>query len=257
MDHGKEMKKISHDKILGNFEAASSHYNHQAKLQSAIAWRLAKHCTRLEIPVGSWVDLGSGTGLLADALEKCCPKKDVLRLDGSPGMLQNNKPGSSTQLWDLNLGLPSFSEGPSLLASSFCLHWLSNPSKRLEEWFSRLAPGGWLAIAIPIDGSFPQWYFAAQAAGVHCTAMPLPSKNSLIQSIPIHSIRLQKLLRYTQKEPDVPSVLRPIRKVGAQASPNHSLGIKEWRKIYHSWPRSQNNEVAKLTWLVQMLLIQR
>ncbi len=251
------MKGFSQHQILENFEIASSNYNQQAKLQNAVAWRLAKYCTRLKIPKGTWVDLGSGTGLLADALETCDPKQDVLRVDGSSGMLKRNKPGSSTQLWDLNLGLPSWSEQPSLLASSFCLQWLSNPSQRLEEWFSSLLPGGWIAIAIPVDGSFPQWHFAAQAAGVNCTAMPLPSKQSLLQTIPVQSIRFQKLLRFTEKEVDVPTVLRTMRKVGAQASPKSSLGIKEWRKINDLWPRSEKNGVIHLTWLIQILFIQR
>ncbi len=251
------MKRFSQNQILINFETASSNYNHEAKLQSAIAWRLAKHCAKLKIPKGKWVDLGSGTGLLADALETCVPNQDVLRLDGSAGMLKRNKAGSSTQLWNLNCGLPSWSKDPSLIASSFCLQWLTNPSKQLEEWFSTLLPGGWLAIAIPVDGSFPQWHFAAQTAGVNCTAMPLPSANSLLHSIPIQSIKLQKLLRFTQKETDVPSIMRAIRKVGAQSSPHKSLGVKEWRKINTSWPRNENDGFTQLTWLIQMLLIQR
>ncbi len=242
--------------VLRNFEQASKDYNVHAKLQRAVAWRLAKHCSRNHIPLGYWIDLGSGTGLLADALEICTPLQTVLRVDGSRGMLALNRANSQTQQWDLNLGLPACPEPPTLLASSFTLQWLSNPQYRIEEWFKALAPKGWLALALPVDGSFPQWQDASITANVPYTALPLPSKTNLLNGIPKNCIRYQRLHNFTQRTTQLAQILKPIRKAGSQASYKQSLRVGEWRLLNKAWNRSKDNNI-ELTWRVLFLLLQR
>ena len=64
---------IAPDDVLKQFSGAADRYNSAARLQEGMAWRLAGHCRHLLIPRGLWVDLGSGTGRLADALEATHP----------------------------------------------------------------------------------------------------------------------------------------------------------------------------------------
>ena len=156
-------------KVLQRFDGAATQYNQAARLQTAMAWRLAGCCKRLPIPSGRWLDLGSGTGLLADAIEQRNPGRVVERIDGSPSMLARNSRPDHTQLWDLNQPLQSWDDAPTLIASSFCLHWLSDPGTRLQNWFECLAPGGWLIVALPVEGCFPQWQAAAHQAAVPCS----------------------------------------------------------------------------------------
>ncbi len=240
--------------ILKNFEQAATSYNDFAPLQRSVAWQLARHCNNLNLPCGTWVDLGAGTGLLAEALEADNPTQKVIRVDNSPKMLSLQRVGSSTKLWNLNLGPPPLSQDPVLLASSFALQWLTNPEKRLEEWFSALAPRGWLAIALPIKGSFKEWYKAAEIADVTCTALNLPCYKSLIKSLKRKHIHFQKIHTYSQTASKAIELLKPIAKIGANASPNKPLNIREWRQIERSWPRSQKHSEVKLTWKVLMLL---
>ena len=77
--------------VLHGFSEAAATYNDIAMLQRAVAHRLAGHCSRLDIAPGFWVDLGSGTGLLADALEANHPGQRVLRVDGSASMLKRHQ----------------------------------------------------------------------------------------------------------------------------------------------------------------------
>ena len=243
--------------VLKNFGEASSNYNKEAKLQKDFAWQLAKKCSRESIPDGLWVDLGAGTGLLAEALEAVKPNQSVIRLDGSKQMLAKHPPDSKTQLWDLNLGLPKWNNKPTLLASNFALHWLENPTCRIKEWFSALAPGGLLAVALPVEGSFKEWYKAANAASVSCTAISLPSNHSLIEAFKPEQIRYQKVHKVLQNAPSVSSLLKPMIKVGAHASPTKSLSVGDWRRLQQLWPRSKWRNTIKLTWLIQLLLVQR
>ena len=251
------MAKKWSELILNNFGEAATNYNKEAEIQRTFAWQLAKKCTGETIPKGTWIDLGAGTGLLAEALEKLNPSKTVLRVDGSQEMLDQHRPETQTQLWDLNFGLPQWSQQPALIASSFALHWLDDPIHRIEEWFSALTPGGLLAVALPVKGSFKEWYLAAEKTGIPCTAMELPPHERLLQAVPSTNIRYQKLHYYIQNASKVNSLLKPIVKIGAQATPKVELSVGKWRKLQKAWPYSTSHKTVSLTWLVQLLLIQR
>lgn len=243
--------------ILRNFGRAAPNYNQEAKLQRAFAWRLAKECTKRSIPKGVWVDLGAGTGLLAEALETLNPDQSVFRVDGSEAMLAEQQSDSTTQLYDLNFGLPSWPSKPTLIASSFAVHWLNNPTRIVEEWFTALAPGGWLAIALPVEGSFQEWHLAATMSGVPCTAIQLPSQKSLLKAFNSNNIHYQKLHSFTEKASGIRSLLKPIIKIGAQTSSKDRLSVGDWRKLYRAWPSTTNNGTVRLTWLIQLLMVQR
>ncbi len=251
------MKSDCGSQVLNNFNAAAKTYNQEAHLQRAMAWRLAKCCSKAKIPSGVWIDLGSGTGLLADALETLNPNEHVLRIDGSPEMLDHRRLSSQAQIWDLNFGLPSLREKPTLIASSFALHWLSEPERKLKEWFAALAPKGWMAIAVPIKGSFYQWHHAAELSGVACSALPLPSERELLKGIPPQCIQHQKVHCFTQKRQKVVSLLKPMKQIGAQGEATSPMGVASWRQMQQTWPRDKKNGLAELTWLIKLLLIQR
>ena len=251
------MKRAWSELILKNFGEAATTYNQEAELQRTFAWRLAEKCSRESIPEGIWVDLGAGTGLLAEALETLNPSQSVLRVDASKEMLDQHRSDRQTQLWDLNLGLPNWPNQPALIASSFALHWLNAPTSRIEEWVAALTPGGLLAIALPVKGSFKEWHFAANLTGVPCTAIELPCHKDLLKVLDPTNIRYQKLHCFTQKASGVNSLLKPIVKVGAQTSQKVNLSIGEWRRLQKAWPCSRRDKTVSLTWLIQLLLIQR
>ena len=243
--------------INQNFNEAASNYNESATIQKRTASKLAKICSQYPIKNGLWVDLGSGTGLLANSLESLHPNQSVLRLDNSKRMFEQHSKKSSKQLWDLNNGLPKWSIKPNLLASSFVLHWLENPQHQLKEWFQSLSPDGWIALALPIKGSFPEWYEAASKANLICTAHDLPSYDSLIKAIPYQNISYNKIKVIKQKSDKVTSLLKPIIKVGAHSSQKIGLSISDWRHLLSYWPISTKDNEINLSWSIQFLIIKR
>ena len=214
---------IATEDVLKQFSNAADRYNHAARLQEGMAWRLAGHCRHLKIPRGLWVDLGSGTGRLADALEVTHPGQSVLRVDGSAAMLQQQQPSAKTLQWDLSRGLPPWPQQPQLLSSSFALHWLPNPVQSLRTWIQTLQPGSWLVLAVPIEGSFPQWHAAATAAGEPCTALPLPVGKELMAVIPPGMVQRQQLLPFSQTADSPASLLKPMIEIGAGSTTANRL----------------------------------
>ena len=244
-------------KVLRSFDGAATQYNRAARLQTAMAWRLAGHCQRLPIPAGRWLDLGSGTGLLADAIEQRNPGKVVERIDGSPSMLARSSRPDHTQLWDLNQPLESWDDPPTLIASSFCLHWLSDPGTKLQPGYECLAPGGWLIVALPIEGCFPQWHAAAQQAAVPCSALQFPTSEALLASLPKQRIRQQQELSFSEQASHITALLRPMQTTGAGTSTRSALNVKQWRRLIAHWPERSSEGQVRLTWLIQLLVIER
>ena len=251
------MKKTWSSLVNKNFNEAALNYNESAGIQKSTALKLAKICSNHPIKNGLWVDLGSGTGLLAKSLENLHPNQSVLRLDNSQKMIEQHSEKSNKQLWDLNYGLPKWPKKPSLLASSFVLHWLEKPQEQLSKWFNSLSSDGWIALAIPIKGSFPEWYEAAEKANLTCTALDLPSYDSLIRVVPKQSILYNKIDVIKQKAKKATSLLKPMIKVGAHGSQKEQLSVSDWRHLLSLWPISNNDKQVNLSWSIHFLLIKR
>ena len=320
-------------KVRQRFGRGADQYEQEARLQQAMAWRLARLCADLPLPAGPRADLGSGTGLLSRALQRhhrelrqrpplqldLCPellaRNPLARLSGPlPGLdvhsdvhsglhsgllsklgsdpasdgpndhgprrpgaggsrgqtlvsqnplfgSDSDSPASDSNhdrpnglIWDLNGGLPDALHDAALLVSSFALQWLEDPARSLAQWCQRLGPGGWLVLAVPTAGSFPQWRDAAERAGVPCTALALPEADALRQAARSGglSLRHDQRLRFSRPRQGGLQTLRHLQRLGASASPCQALSTGQLRRLLRHWPAA-----SPLTWEVLLLIAQR
>lgn len=242
--------------VRWRFGRAAARYDAHAQLQRAIAWRLAHHIAALPLPPGPRADLGAGTGLLGQALQQqsapALPEPPLLQIDLCPELLARN-PLPHQLIFDLSQGLPPGLHGAALLTSSFALQWLPRPERQLSRWCGALRPGGWLALAVPTAASFPEWRQAAAAAGVPCTALPLPEAGALIAAAaPQLSLRLQQRLRFRRRDGDGRRFLGQLSRLGAGASPSGPLSPGQLRRLLAAWPPG-----GVVHWEVLLLLGQR
>ena len=256
--------QIFSQQVRHRFGRQADHYNGHAKLQRAIAWRLARHCLSLPLPPGAWADLGAGSGLVGQALREQAQALQEVNAQANPSLLQVDfcpellacNPIAKAQgalLWDLNAGLPSDLEQPALLTSSFALQWLDDPIQQLELWCSALRPRGWLALAVPTAGSFPQWHQAAAAAQVPFTGLALPSAKGLVAAARRHLLmHTCQPLRFTQPCCNGLTFLRDVRQLGASASRQKPLHPSQLRRLLQHWPAG-----GTLGWEVLLLVGQR
>jgi malonyl-CoA O-methyltransferase len=252
------------------FARGAHQYDQEALLQQAVAWRLARLSAELPLPEGPCADLGAGTGLLSRALQRHHSRlrqQPPLQLDRCPELLDRNplatpipedlEPSSHPPLgllWDLNDGLPASVENGSLLASSFALQWLQQPAEILRLWCRSLAPGGWLVLAVPTAGSFPQWREAAECTGVPCTALPLPETDALLEAATAGELRPHHVqrLRFSRPGQGGLRTLRHLQRLGAGASRERPLSAGQLRRLLAHWPAT-----SPLTWEVLLLIGQR
>lgn len=242
--------------IQTNFNKAAKRYEDNSEIQKLSAVKLAEICSQKPIKKGIWADLGSGTGLLAESLELLHPNQAVLRIDNSINMISQQPQQRLTNIWDLNHGLPELSEPPQLLASNFVLHWLLEPNLQLQQWLETLAKGGWIALSLPIQGSFPEWHQATTSAGVPLTALDLYSPQELLKGFTVQQIRYNNQIKLTQTASSLQTLFKPIAKSGAQTTQSPSLSIGQWRRLKKAWPKNKGDRFS-LTWLIQMVLIQK
>ena len=97
------------------------------------------------------VDLGCGTGELTRQLADQLPNSDVTGLDTSPQMLEAaraaslERPGLVFEQGDQ----ASLTGSWDLIFSNAALHWSENHTDLIPFLFSRLNPGGQLAVQVP------------------------------------------------------------------------------------------------------------
>jgi malonyl-CoA O-methyltransferase len=243
-------------RVRQGFGRGAASYETRARLQQGVAWRLGRLCRDLPLPAGPCADLGAGSGLLSRALLAQRPSlpQPPQQLDLCPELLARNPfAGPATTPWDLNRGLPSPLQDASLLLSSFALQWLEDPAAQLAHWAGRLAPGGWLALAVPVAGRFDTWQAAARTAGVPCTALPLPRAEVLIEAAICRGLELRQAQRlcFSRAPREGLATLRLLRSLGATASRQPPLNAGQLRRLLAHWP------VAPLRWEVLVLLGQR
>jgi malonyl-CoA O-methyltransferase len=241
------------------FSRSAAQYQRGASLQAGVAARLGRLLQPLasQLPAGPRADLGAGSGLLARAIEARLGGPPLLRLDACPALLEQEHTASESppqRCWDLNQGLPVELQGSALLASSFALQWLEQPTARLSDWCAALRPGGVLALALPCRGSFGLWHGAAARAGVPCTALPLPDASALIEAAagPLELLH-GRVLRYSRPNPGALAFLQQIKGIGAQASPAPRLQPGQLRRLLRHWPGPEQ----AIVWHVLLLVGQK
>lgn len=150
------------DKLLlaRRFGRAAAGYDRHARVQAWAVEALLRAARRhAGAAVARILDLGCGTGMLTARLLDAWPAGEVLGIDLAPGMLaEAHRRLSGRQArfaaGDVEEELP---EGRfDLVASSMALQWVAGPAAVLRAAAGRLAPGGALAFAVPVEGTLPE-----------------------------------------------------------------------------------------------------
>ncbi len=231
------------DSVERCFRTSAAAYERGATLQAAVAQRLgflSQALLAADLPPGPRADLGAGTGLLASSIEARIGGPPLLRLDACEALLSQEAPNKTPPprlRWDLNQGLPQDLQAATLLASSFALQWLEQPTAQLEHWCHALSPGGGLLLAVPCEGSFALWHQSAKQADVPCTALPLPRAGELIHQAE-RSLELLhcRQLRFSRANPGTLAFLQQIKRIGAHASRAPRLQPSQLRRLIRHWP---------------------
>jgi malonyl-CoA O-methyltransferase len=120
-----------------------------------------------------------------------------------------------------------------------------------------LPKGGWLALAVPVAGSFPQWQHAARAANQTCTALSMPVREQLMAALPDGVVQRDECLSFTQRAANPLRLLRPMSNIGASVTNGGQLSPGQWKAVFRAWPQADASAGFALTWRMWVLMVKR
>lgn len=101
-------------------------------------------------------DLGCGTGELAQIISNRWPDANVIGVDNSPQMLAKAQTLSDRIEWvEADIATWQPDQTPDLIYSNATLQWLDGHDTLLPRLFAAVAPGGCLAMQMPLSWGLP------------------------------------------------------------------------------------------------------
>jgi trans-aconitate 2-methyltransferase len=130
------------------------------------------------------VDLGCGTGALLLSLGERWKEATLVGVDLSPEMLAEARRAdrAGRARWveaDVGAWEPERDARPALLVSNACLHWVPDHARLVPRLVDAVAPGGVLAVQMPVNFDAPSHTIARALASeppfaAHVTLAPPP-----------------------------------------------------------------------------------
>lgn len=117
-----------------------------------LAARIAVNAPRLVI------DLGCGPGNSAQVLAERWPEARITGLDSSPDMISAARESQTNCEWrqgDAAAWAATSNETFDVVFSNAAMHWLPDHGKFFPQLFGRVAPGGALAVQMPMTNDTP------------------------------------------------------------------------------------------------------
>jgi len=205
------------------FGRAAPRYAAVAALQREVESRLLEQLDYLDDRKPLRVlDLGSGPGRAAGAMKKRWPKAEVIALDAALPMLQQ-VPGN-TRFWrpvrrvcaDVSQ-LPFADQCTDVIFSSLCLQWLDDLPAVLSEFRRVLRPDGLLLFSTFGPDTLLELREAYQAVGETPPLSPFAAIQQIGDAMLAAGFKDPVLDRdrYTLTYPDLRSLMRELRDIGA------------------------------------------
>jgi SAM-dependent methyltransferase len=155
-------------RVADRFGRAAATYAGATAIQRRVVAALAGRIAGSRLPEAPRVaEFGCGVGYLPQALWPSLSPALWIATDLAPAMAAATAralpPGGLTAVMDA--ARPALRPGFDLVCSSLTLQWLDDPASAVAGWRALVRPGGQMAVATLVDGSFKEWRAALAQAG--------------------------------------------------------------------------------------------
>jgi malonyl-CoA O-methyltransferase len=116
---------------------------------------------------------------------------------------------------------PALGPGFDLVCSSLTLQWLAEPAAAVGAWRGLVRPGGRLAVATLLHGSFAEWRAALAQAGAPARGPAFPPLDDARAWFGPEAV--MKTVTLCERHPNALGFLRALRRAGADAADSGAL----------------------------------
>ncbi|HUO23710.1 MAG TPA: methyltransferase domain-containing protein [Caulobacteraceae bacterium] len=225
-------------RIADRFGAAAETYGEAARVQRRIAEALARDILAEPIAARARVlELGCGGGLLTALVAPALDPDLWVASDIAPamlGVLGRTVTHGAVARVAMDAEAPCMAPGFDLVCSSLTLQWLADPARALARWRALVRPGGILAFATLLEGSFGEWRAALKAAGAPQPQPSLPTLDALLSWAPgarAHTLSL------TEPHASALDFLKSSRRAGVDAGLARALDAGIMRRAIRALDR--------------------
>jgi malonyl-CoA O-methyltransferase len=168
-------------KIVRAFDAAPARYETAAGLQKDVAANLAGRIARLATaPAPRALEIGCGTGFLTNALRPAMPNATWTVSDIAPAMVRHCRDtvfsaASGAAFLAMDGERPAVRGGFDLICASLVFQWFEDLQASLHRLAALLTPGGHLAFATLVQGTFREWRAVHRMFGLGAATPAFPS----------------------------------------------------------------------------------
>ena len=114
------------------------------------------------------LDMGCGPGNSTAVLARRFPGAEILGVDSSPDMIEAARracPQCRFLLADAGRDIGAFPADADIVFSNACIQWIPDHRRLLSDWMGLLAPGGVLAVQVPVNENEPMHRILRETAG--------------------------------------------------------------------------------------------
>lgn len=253
------MPAFDKSKIKANFNQANQSYNQNAILQKMVVDILVKLAKENIFNADKIIDLGSGTGFVADKILSEFPDKKIFQLDIAHKMLVENSLPTPKIVADIE-SLPLKKNIFDLVLSSLSFQWLNDLEKSISQIVNLVKNDGNFHFSLIADGSLQELKKTCQDCDLKLAVNDFIDQNSLEVVLKKLNLNYQlKLQTIILEYPDFYSVLKSIKSIGAGYSSNKQyVGKKQFEKLASFYLKNFNlsNKVFA-TWQVIFVSIKQ
>jgi ubiquinone/menaquinone biosynthesis C-methylase UbiE len=210
-------------RIASAFGRKAAMYESHAEVQSELTALLASKLAASGLSGGRWVDLGCGTGMLADACGRnglSCSVLVGVDIAFEPLLVYKKKRIGSSVTVQADIGRLPLKNGmfdAAVIAST--LQWLDNVPQALKNISAILRKGGLLAFSVFIQGSFRELFSVQRRFGV---PMPVQCPETAGFAATLYSAGFEavdyEIIERVVHAPTAGMVLKNISAVGSTAT---------------------------------------
>lgn len=241
------VKAIDGCRMRRNFSVHAGDYDRYARVQKRVIADLSRRMSALEGLSGPTLDVGTGTGCLAEILCELLPQPAVTVMDIAHGMtLQARQRLNGVGACDGDAGcLPFRNDVFQSVVSSSVYQWVTCLPEAFSEVHRVLQPGGLFAVALFGEQTLRELRGSHQRAVAACQqsspshVQTFPCRDEVCSALSVAGLDCLEVVAYPEVDfhANVAGLLKELKQIGASnASDSRPRGLAS-RRVMQSMMR--------------------